>query len=114
MPRGQPDQSVDDSIHDSNFQLVWQHEREERGSWLGAHRREIAEIDSQRPMPDGIWWHESPIEMNPFNLCVGGQHIERAALWPNHRCVVAWTNENPGRRGKARGNARDERVLADV
>jgi hypothetical protein len=65
-------------------------------------------------MANGIRWHESPIEMNPFNLCVGGQHIESAALGPNHRCVVARTDEDPGRRGKARGNAGYERVLADV
>src|SRR5205085_7439130 len=80
----------------------------------GAHRRKIAESDGQRAMSDGIRRYEPPIEMNAFNLCVGGQHVERAALRLNHRGVVARTNQDPGRHGKARGNPGDERVLADV
>ena len=80
MPLGKRDQSVDDSIDDGHLQLVGQHEREQRRARRGAHRSEIAEIDRERPMPDRVRRHEPPIEMNAFNLCVGGQHVERAAL----------------------------------
>ena len=48
------EQSVDDAIDDSDSSCVWQHEREQRGARLGAHRREVAEVDGQRPMPDGV------------------------------------------------------------
>jgi hypothetical protein len=52
--------------------------------------------------------------MNAFNLRVGGQHVERAALRPNHRCIVAGPDEDPRRCGEARCDAGDERVLADL
>ena len=65
-------------------------------------------------MPDCIRRHEPPVEMNALNLCVGGQHLERAALRLNDRRVVARTHEDPGRLGEARGDAGNERVLADV
>ena len=110
----QREQSIHDGVDETHFQVVGQDKREQRRARCRAHRREIAKVDCERPVPNRVRRHKAPIEMNAFNLCVGGQHVERAALGPNHCRIVARTHEDPGRRGEARGDARDERVLADV
>jgi hypothetical protein len=114
MTFGDPEQSVHDCVNDSHLQLVGQDEREQRRPRCRTHRGKIADVDGERPVPDRIGRHKPPIEMNAFNLGIGGQHVERAALGPNHRRIVARPDEDPGRRGEARGNAGNERVLADI
>ncbi len=114
MPRGKRDQPVDDAIDDLDVEAVRQHERQQRRARRRPHRGEIAEVHGQRAMPDGIRRHEPAIEVNSFNQCVGGQHVERAALGLNDRRVVTGTDEDPRWHREPRGDAGDERVLADV
>ena len=114
MTLGERDESVHKCVKRSHLQFIGQHEREQCRARRGPHRGQIADIDGERAMPDRIRWHKPPVEMNAFNLCVCGQHVERAALRPNHCRIVARSDEDPGRRSEARGNTGNERVLADL
>ena len=96
-----------------DLERVGQHQRQQRRARRGAHRREVAEVDRQRPVPDGIRRHEAPVEMHAFDLRVGREHLERAALGLDHGGVVAGTDDDPGRHGEPRGDALDERALAE-
>jgi hypothetical protein len=114
MAVGEREQSSHDGVNETHLHVVGQYKRKQRGARRRTHRSEVAEVDGERPVPNRVRRHKPPIEMNAFNLCVGGQHVERAALGPNHCRIIAWTAEDPRRRGEARGDARDERVLADL
>jgi len=63
---------------------------------------------------DGIQRYECAVEMHALNLGVGREHIEGATFWLDHRCVVSWTDNDPGGGGKARRDALNQRSLANV
>ena len=72
------------------------------------------EFFRERAMPDRVGWYEPPVEMNALDLCVSGEHVERAALRLDHRRIVAGSDDDPGRHREALGDAGDERMLADL
>ena len=79
-----------------------------------AHCGQVAEINGQRAMSNRVSGHEPPIEMDAFDLRVGGQHLVRASLRLNHRGIVAGADHHPRRHRDARPDAGDERTFADV
>jgi hypothetical protein len=51
-------------------------------------------------MPDRVGWHESPIEVDTFDLCIGRQHFERAAHRFDRSRIVSRAHDDPGFRGE--------------
>ena len=63
-------------------------------------------------MSDGVGRYKPAIEVNALDERVGREHVERTALWLDHRGIVTRADHDPGWRGEARRDARDQRTLA--
>ena len=64
-------------------------------------------------MADRVGWHEAPIEVHAFHLCIGRQHVAAPRGWLDHGRVVAGADHDPGRHREARLDAGDQRMLAE-
>ena len=96
-------------------QIERKRQRQERKSWLGAHRGEVAEICRHGPVHDSCRRREAAIEVNAFDQGVDGQHLEAVALGRDHRGVIANRENEPVRwRGEPGGDACDEIAFAKL
>ena len=114
IARREGKQPVDDPIERHDLECGRKRHREQRRPWPGAHRGDVAQVDRKRTMADRIRRHESPIEMHAFDLGIRGQYFEGAAHGLNCRGIVSGADNDPGRRGHALSDARDERVLPAI
>ncbi len=88
-------------------------QRQQRRAWLGAHRREVTQIDRKRPVTHRVGRDEPEVEMDAVDQGVGRQYVERAANRLDDGGVIAWAHSNPRWCGEARGDPGDERALAE-
>ena len=80
-----------------------QRQREQRQPRRRAHRRQVAQVDRQRAVADGVGRREAPIEVHAFDDRVDGEHLEAVPLGLDHRGIVADADDQPGgRRREAR------------
>ena len=114
VARPQIQQPIDDLIERHHFECRRKCHREQRGPRPGSHRGKVAQVGRKRTMADRIRRHESPIEMNAFDLGIGGQHFEGATHGLNRRGIVSGSDDDPRRRRHALSDARDECVLAAI
>ena len=75
-----------------------QPEREQRDARFGAHRRDVAQVDVQRAVPDVGGRAERAREMHAVDLHVGRQHVHVVAPRHDHRGIVADAEQDVGRR----------------
>src|SRR5688500_13604109 len=64
-------------------------------------------------MAHRVWWDESEIEMDAVDLGIGRQHVQRAAFRNDDGRVIARPDDNPRGHGQPRGDACNQRVLAE-
>jgi hypothetical protein len=110
----QRQQAVQQGVDVGRRQLAGKHQRQQRGAGDRAHGRQVAQVDRERLVPDGVGRTEAPVEMNVFDERVGGEHVGHPPLGLDHRGVIARSHEDPCRRCQASLDALDERALADV
>ena len=77
-----------------------QRQRQQRQARRGAHRRQVAQVDGERAMADGVGRREAAIEVHAFDDGVDGEDLELVALRLDDRGIVADADEQPGRRGR--------------
>ena len=61
----------------------------------GAHRREIAQVDRERAVTDGVGRREAAVEVHAVDQRVDGQHLEPVALRLHDRAIVADADHQP-------------------
>ena len=79
-------------------QVGRQCEGEEREPRLGAHGREIAQVDRKRPVSDGRRRGKAAIEVHALDDRVDRQHLEAVSRRHHHRRIVADADDEPVRR----------------
>ena len=108
---GQREQAVHDLIERGHLERIGKRKRQQRCPRPRTHRREVAQVDGERPVADCIRRHESAIEVHALDLRIDREDFECATHRLDCGCVVAGTDDHPGGRGHPSSNARDERVL---
>ena len=114
MRGGERQQTVQHAIDHGCIQGVWKDERQQHGARRRPHRGKVAQIDGERAVADRIRRHKPMVEVDALDLRVGREHVERTALRLDHRPIVTRPDDHPRGHGQARGDARDELVLAKV
>ena len=111
---GERKHSVEHAVDDGHVERVGQHQRQKRGAGPRAHRRQVAQIDRERAVPDGVRRHEPMVEVHAFDLYIGREHFERSALGLDDSGIVARSDNDPVRRRQPRRDASNEGALAEV
>ena len=111
----QRDESVDETVEVGERKFGGEGETEQNRSRLSAHRGQIAEIDGQRPMTDGVRWCEASIEMHALDDRIDREHFDLISDRLDDGRVVADAYQDPAWRGRQpRGDAADEFLLGEI
>ena len=116
VPARQGGEPRDERVEVGARQGRGQRQGEQRQPRRRAHRREVAQVDGERAMADGVGRREAAIEVDAFDERVDGQHLEPVPLRLDDRRIVADADEQPGGR-RAAGcslDPRDQLALAEV
>ena len=92
-----------------------QREAQKGGSARRAHRRQIAEIHGEGLVAHRVERRQGAPEVHVFDQAVGRQHELLAAIWRDHRGVVADAERDPRRQGRdPRLEPGDQRMFTEV
>ena len=113
-PLGQREGALHQPVEVGHGQVVGQRQRHREQARRRAHRRQVAQIDRDGAMADGVGRHEAAVDVHPVDDGVAGDDLEAVAHRLVHRGVVADVDDQPVRRRRQPlPDARDERVFAD-
>ena len=81
-------------------EIAGERQREQGQPRLRAHRGEVAQIDGERAVADGIGRRETAIEVDAFDERVDAQHFETVSRRLHNRRIVTDADDEP--RGRLR------------
>ena len=91
-----------------------QHQREQRPAGRRRHRRQVAQIDRERLVPDVRRARIGAGEVHPFDNGVGRHDQPFVPDRRQHRCIVSGSDQDRGgRAGEASQESRQEGVFTE-